>query len=135
MRGSIGVGFGIAALFAAGVVAVALFGDHQSWFVRAAKANAARCLTVSPCSRLVANGKVMTKAPPPLIAASPCAKPVAWTEVTAISSGPTKIVLTCSDGAAYLYHMGTLAGREAGGEQWIACKDASCRAEAAWFGR
>jgi len=133
MRGSVGVGFGIAALFATGVVAVTLFGDHQSWFVRAAQGNAARCLTASPCPRLEAAGKVVMNAPPPLSAASPCAKPGAWDEVKAVSNGQTRIVLTCIDGKAYLYHMGRLAGREAGREQWAKCADATCRAEAAWF--
>ena len=133
MRGSVGVGFGIAALFAAGVVVVALFGNHQSWFVRAAEENAVRCLTASPCPRIDVAGKVVMNAPPPLTAASACAKPNAWQEVKAISNGPTKIVLTCTDGKAYLYHMGKLAGRAAGGEQWAACAEATCAGEIGLF--
>lgn len=133
MNSSVRLGFGIAALFAAGVIVVALFGNHQSWFVRAARDNAVRCLTVSPCPRLDAYGTVVMNAPPPLTAANRCAKPQAWAEVKAASNGPTRIVVTCIDRQAYLYHMGKLAGRNAGNEQWAACKEADCRVEAAWF--
>jgi hypothetical protein len=132
MRGSVGVGVGIAALFAAGVVAVTLLGNHQSWFVRAAQGNAVRCLTVSPCVRIDAQSAMMKNAPLPLPKDSRCAKPKAWAEVKAVSNGQTKIVVLCADGSQpYLYHMGRLSGGEAGAEQWLACRTAGCSAEIA----
>jgi len=129
---SVGLLVGIAALFAVGVVAVALFGDHQSWFVRAAQGNAARCLTASPCVRIDAHGAIVKNAPPPLPKDSRCAKPKAWAELKAVSNGQTKIVVLCVDGnQPYLYHMGRLSGGEAGAEQWLACRTAGCSAEIA----
>jgi hypothetical protein len=132
MGGSVRLGFGIAALFAAGVVAVSVFGNHDSWFLRAAKDNAVRCLTASACPRLDTTGEVALTAHPPLTKDSRCAKPKGWAEVKAASNGQTKIVVLCTDGSqAYLYHMGRLTGGEAGQEQWLACRTAGCPAELA----
>jgi hypothetical protein len=126
MTRSAGLGFGIAALFAAGVVAVSVFGRHDSWFARAAADNAARCLTAVSCPMIDGNGAV-AKAPPPLTAASACAQARAWHDVPV---GPGRIIIRCADrGRSYLYHMGRLTGSGAGVEQWTACGDSGCAAE------
>jgi hypothetical protein len=131
MQNSIRLGFGIAALFAAGVFVVSVFGNHDSWFVRAAKDNAVRCLTASVCPRLDTTGAVVTTRPP-LANDSRCAKPKGWAEVKAASNGQTKIVVICADGnQSYLYHMGRLTGSDAGAEQWLACRTSGCSAEIA----
>lgn len=124
MQGTVRVGFGIAALFAAGVIVVAMFGNHQSWFVRAAQANAVRCLTEAPCARIESGG--VKAAPAPLAAASPCAKPENWQPVDSVG----KIVVICRDGTkAYLYHLGKLRGEAGGNEQWMACAEPTCQHE------
>ncbi len=128
MNNSVRLGFGIAALFAVGVFVVSVFGNHQSWFVRAAQANAVQCMTASSCPRIDAKGAI-TNARPPLSPTSPCAKPHAWTEVKAVSNGQTRLVLTCTDGRAFLYHMGRLAGPVGGTEQWMACAEPQCGGE------
>ncbi|GAA0556635.1 hypothetical protein [Rhizomicrobium electricum] len=129
MHGSVRLGFGIAALLAAGVFVVKVFGNHESWFVRAAQANAVRCLTQSSCPRLDNTGAAVDVRPP-LAKDSRCAKTKAWAEVKAVSNGQTKIVLLCTEGnQPYLYHMGRLSGGEAGSEQWLACRTAGCSAE------
>jgi hypothetical protein len=129
MHGSVRLGFGIAALLAAGVFVVKVFGNHESWFVRAAQSNAVRCLTQSSCPRLDMTGAAVTVRPP-LTKDSRCAKPKAWAEMKALSNGQTKVVVLCVDGnQPYLYHMGRLSGGEAGAEQWMACRTAGCSAE------
>ncbi len=131
MQGSVRTGFIIAALVAAGFLAFSVFGTrHESWFVRAAQQNAVRCLTQSPCPRFTAQGSVLPKAPP-LASGSPCAQRAAWRQLKSDSNGQTSIVLTCTDGSTYLYHMGVLAGRKAGNEQWMRCSGAVCAAEVA----
>jgi hypothetical protein len=128
MRGTVRVGFGIAVLFAAGVIVVAMFGNHDSWFVRAAGANAVHCLTEAPCARIDAGGTIVNAAPPPLTAASRCAKRSAWEEVPRLGIG--KIVVICRDGGrAYLYHLGKLRRDVGGNEQWMACADPACTRE------
>lgn len=131
MQGPARFGFGIAALFAAGVAAVYLFGDHESWFVRAARDNAVRCLTQSPCAEVIDANIVRFAVKPPLGAGSLCAKGENWKPLGKAPGGP--ILLSCTDGRAYLYHMGKLTGREAGNEQWTVCGEASCKAEAKLF--
>jgi hypothetical protein len=129
MHGSIRLGFGIAALLAAGVFVVKVFGNHESWFVRAAQANAVRCLTEASCPRLDNTGAAVTVRAP-LTRDSRCAKTNGWAEVKAVSNGQTRIVLLCVDGnQPYLYHMGRLSGGDAGAEQWLACRTAGCSAE------
>jgi hypothetical protein len=131
MTGSARLGFVIAALVAAAFLAFSFFGTrHESWFVRAAQDNAVRCLTKSPCPSLTVKGGIARAARPPLSATSICAKPQSWQQLKSASNGQTRIVLTCTDGATYLYHMGTLPGRAAGNEQWMVCGDANCGAEA-----
>ena len=136
MRGSVRLGMGIAALFAAGVLVVRLFGGHtESYFVRAAQENAVRCLTGhAPCLRL--DDAAVRKVPPPLTAASACANPNAWKEVRAVSNGQSQIMVSCTEGArTFFYHMGRLARAEAGNEQWAACDGADCSAEIRLFAR
>jgi hypothetical protein len=127
MSGSVRLGFGIAALFAVGVFVVWVFGNHDSWFVRAARSNAARCLTQTSCTRVDARGAIETAAPLPLPKASRCAKPENWHDRKA--AGMVRITITCSDGRSYLYHMGKIARAEAGAEQWAACAEPDCAAE------
>ncbi len=130
MQGSVRLGFWIAAVIAAVVLAFSFFGTrHESWFVRAAQQNAVRCLTQSPCPQLTAKGVLVAEARPPLDAASVCARRENWQQLKSASDGQTRIVLTCTDGAAYLYHMGSLAGRKGGAEQWMRCARPSCEAE------
>ena len=134
MSNSIRLGFMIAALFAAAVLGYSFFGTrHESWFVRAAQGNAVRCLTKTPCTALTIDGVMTAKAPPPLASTSPCASPDAWRQLKTVSNGQTRIVLTCSDGTTYLYHMGTLKGRDAGNEQWMRCGGSGCEAEGRLF--
>jgi hypothetical protein len=133
VRSTTVLGIAIAALFAAGVLAVTLFGRHDDWFLRAAQDNAVRCLARSPCPRLAGGGSVTFAAPPPLTAASSCANPRAWQAVEGASGA--RIVVRCRDGVTYLYHMGRLAGRQAGAEQWVVCADPQCRRESALFDR
>lgn len=134
MQASTRLGFGIAVLFAAGVLAFSFFGTrHESWFVRAAQDNAVRCLTTATCTALSAQGAITAKARPPLTSASTCAKRENWQQLKAVSNGQTRIVLTCTDGSTWLYHMGTLSGRNAGNEQWMRCGEATCGAEAKLF--
>lgn len=134
MASSTRLGLIVAAVVAAGFLAISFFGTrHESWFVRAAQDNAVRCLTVSPCTSLTAQGGITPNASPPLAAASACAKPHIWRQLKTVSNGQTRIVLTCTDGATWLYHMGTLPGRNAGNEQWMRCGEASCAAEATLF--
>ena len=129
MKASFSFGFGIAALFAAGVFVVSVFGNHEYWFVRAARENAVRCLTGASCPRLDNTGAIVTMKPP-LNKDSRCAKPGAWAEVKAASNGQTRIVILCADGVQpYLYHMGRLNGGGASQEQWLACRTADCSAE------
>jgi hypothetical protein len=129
MQGGARLGWGIAALLAAGVLVFYLTGGHsEGWFLRAARENAVRCLTKAPCTRMTARG-VIVPAAPPLSAASRCARPDAWKPVRAVAGVRTRIVLRCSDGQAYLYHMGTLPGRNAGNAQWMACAQPSCGGE------
>lgn len=131
MQASTRLGFLIAALVAAGFLAFSFFGTrHESWFVRAAQDNAIRCLTKSTCTRLTPDGGIIANARPPLSATSICARPQSWQQLKSVSNGQTRIVLTCADGVTYLYHMGTLPGRNAGNEQWMVCSRADCSAEA-----
>lgn len=124
MTGSTRLGFGIAALFAVGVFAVYLFGDHSNWFTRAAQGNAVRCLTQSACPRLTLEGPIVTSATPPLTAASRCAQAGNWHEMEG-----GHLTVSCTDGVTYLYHMGKSANPAAGEEQWMACETPDCRAE------
>jgi len=136
MRSSVRLGMGIAAVFAAGVLGVRLFGGHnESYFVRAAQESAVRCLTgQAPCLRL--DGATARKADAPLTAASACARPNGWKEVRAVSNGQSQIMISCTEGArTFFYHMGRLARTEAGNEQWAVCDGADCSAEVKWFGR
>ncbi len=131
MQSTTRLGFGIAALVAATFLALQLFGSkHESWFVHAAQDNAVRCLTKSTCTRLMADGGVLSNARPPLSTTSVCARRENWLQLKGVSNGQTKIVLTCADGGTWLYHMGTLQGRAAGNEQWMRCATATCAAEA-----
>lgn len=129
MTNSVRLGFGIAALFAAGVFAVSLFGHHDDWFLRAARDGAVRCLTKSPCVRIDSGGVVVPSAPPPLAAASRCARPGNWRVVE--GDTPLKLLVTCTDGKTYLYHMGKIADPKAGAEQWMACAGTGCVREIA----
>jgi hypothetical protein len=134
MRNSIRLGFLIAALVAAAFLGFSFFGTrHENWFVRAAQDNAVRCLTKAACTRLMPGAAVLTNARPPLGETSNCAQPHKWQQLKSVSNGQTRIVLTCTDGATYLYHMGTLPGRNAGNEQWMTCTNASCETEARLF--
>lgn len=134
MTGSTRLGLLIAAMVAAGFLAFSFFGTrHESWFVRAAQDNAVRCLTASPCTSLTTQGAIIANARPPLRAASACAKAHRWQQLKGVSNGQTRIVLTCTDGATYLYHMGTLPGRAAGNEQWMRCGEAACVPESRHF--
>lgn len=135
MKSSVRLGFWIAALVAASFLAFQFFGTrHETWFVRAAQDNAVRCLTKSPCTRLMPDGGVLANARPPLGVSSVCARREHWLQLKGVSNGQTRIVLTCSDGATWLYHMGKLKGRNAGNEQWMRCGEATCAAEAKLFG-
>ena len=129
MTASARLGFGIAALFAAGVVVVAVFGRHDSWFARAASANAVRCLAETPCPMIDANGSVTTAAPP-LKRESVCASVGGWHDVPL---GTGRVAVTCTDTKTYLYHMGRLNGPDAGAEQWTTCGDSTCAAEIAYL--
>ncbi len=134
MTSSARLGLLIAALVTAGFLAFSFFGTrHESWFVRAAQDNAVRCLTKSACTSLTAQGGIAANARPPAPPSSACAKRENWQQLKSVSNGQTRIVLTCSDGATYLYHMGTLPGRDAGNEQWLRCGQANCLAEAKLF--
>jgi hypothetical protein len=130
MSGSTRVGLAIAALVALGFLGFSFFGTrHESWFVRAAQHNAVRCLTKAACTRLIPGGGIITKARPPLGEFSACARRENWQQLKSTSNGQTRIVLTCTDSATYLYHMGTLPGRAAGNEQWMQCAQPSCESE------
>lgn len=134
MKGSVRLGLWIAVLFAGGVIAVNLFGSHESWFVRAAQDNAVRCLTETPCARMEAGGAITAKAKPPLGRDSLCAKQKNWKQLEGVSNGQTSIVLTCTDGRTYLYHFGALRTRKnSGPEQWVICADTTCRDQAKVF--
>ncbi len=129
MQASTRLGFGIAALFAAGVFVVYLFGDHSSWFTRAAQGNAVRCMTEQACPRLTLQGPIVTSATPPLTTSSRCAKAQNWHEVKGVPNALTRLTVTCSDGDTYLYHMGKLANPAAANEQWMVCAEPDCKAE------
>jgi hypothetical protein len=135
VKGSTRLGFGIASLFAGGVIAFSLFSDkHESWFVRAAQDGAIRCLTGTACTQMDAAGAVTAKAKPPLGTDSVCAERKGWKELQGVSNGQTSIVVTCTEGRTFLYHFGALKNRkDAGPEQWMACAEASCRDEAKLF--
>lgn len=131
MQGSVRLGFWIAAVIATIVLGYYFFGTrHEGWFIRAAQDNAVRCLTKSPCTRLMPGGGLISNARPPLGEASVCARRENWHQLQAASNRQTSIVLTCTDGTAYLYHMGALSGRQGGAEQWMHCSDSSCESEA-----
>jgi hypothetical protein len=130
MNGSIRLGFGIAVLFAAGVFAVSIFGKHDDWFLRAARANAVRCLTKMPCTRIDAKGATVNDAPPPLSPASACAKPENWQDAKAVTGGKPVFAVICRDGGkTYLYHLGRFEG--GGEEQWLVCATPGCVRETA----
>jgi len=127
MTGTVRAGFLIAAVLAAAYLGFSFFGTHhENWFVRVARENAVRCLTVSPCTSLTAQSGLIRNAPPPLSYASACAKPGNWQQLKGGSNDQARIILSCTDGASYLYHMGTLSGRDAGIEQWTVCGEPSC---------
>lgn len=127
MAGGMRTGFLIAALVAAAFLGFSFFGTrHENWFLRAAQENAVRCLTKSPCTSLTAQSGIVPNARPPLSYASACAKPGDWQQLKSVSNDKTRIVLTCTDKMTFLYHMGTLPGRDAGIEQWTVCEDRSC---------
>ncbi|GAA0537846.1 hypothetical protein FHS83_003503 [Rhizomicrobium palustre] len=128
MRGSAGLGLAIAAIAAAGVFGVTLFGDKPAtWFERAAQAGAVRCLTGASCVQVTGEGKAVKPARPALSADSRCAKKKNW---HARSSLLVPIVM-CTDERSYLYHMGRFEG--AGAEQWMLCAKPDCAREAALF--
>jgi len=124
MRASTGLGFAIAALLACGVLGFSVFGDrHEDWMVRAAQSEAVRCLTNSSCTRIDAAGAVVRGAPPK----GACSKPSQWHAVLDAKKRVVPFVVICTDGAAYLFHMGKF--RDAGQAQAMVCAEASCRAE------
>lgn len=128
MQKSIRLGFGIAVLFAAGVVAVSVFGRHDSWFLRAGQGNAVRCLVQSPCVQVIDHDTAKLAETVPLAASSPCGQGKNWHKVS--GAPEIRLLLICRDGAkSYLYHMGRLKGREAGAEQWMRCAETGCKAE------
>ncbi len=130
MRASTGLGFAIAALVACAVLGFWLFGDrHEDWFLRAAKDGAVRCLTAGACTRIGAQGEVVRAAPP--VAGSVCAKPSDWHAVMSEKKHAVPFLVTCRDGAAYLFHMGKF--RAAGQAQWMVCAEATCRTEVRLF--
>lgn len=134
MQGSVRLGFLIAAFVALAFLGFSFFGTrHENWFVRAAQDSAVRCLTKSSCISLAAQGGIVAHTRPPLASASLCARRENWQQLKSVSNGQTRIVLTCTDGPTWLYHMGTLSGRNAGNEQWMRCREATCTAEAKAF--
>lgn len=126
MRGSLGLGFGIAVVFAASVFLLSLFGKQDSWMEQAAKEAAVRCLTKGPCARLEAKG-VRLPEKPPLTANSHCASRRHW---QALASGHA-LLATCTDKETYLYHMGHYPN--GGQEQWMICAKPDCGQEAVLF--
>jgi len=133
MRTSTGLGFGIAALAAAGVLAVYLFGSgREDWMSRAAQQEAVRCLTSGPCVQIDAHGWVVRQARAPLTTDSGCAARKNWRAVPGGKPGGP-LLLICRDGASYLFHLGALSGRDAGSAQWLRCAEESCAREMALF--
>lgn len=133
MRTSTGLGFGIAALAAAGVLALYLFGSgREDWMSRAAQQEAVRCLTSGPCVEIDAHGWVVRQAQAPLTSGSVCAVRKNWRAVPDDKPGKS-LLLTCRDGAGYLFHMGALPGRDAGGAQWLRCAEETCKTETRVF--
>lgn len=134
MTGRSRLGMPIAVLFV--VLAIGYWfygGGSEGWFVRTAQQNAVRCLSRSPCTFLTAEGKIVPAARPPLASGDACADTKNWRQLKPVSNGRTPIVLTCTGAGTYLYHLGKLAGRDAGNEQWMRCADSSCAAEAKQF--
>lgn len=127
MRDTLALGFGIAVLFAAGVFAVSVFGRHDDWFLRAARANAVHCLTKGPCTRIDRKGAILKDVPPPLSPASACAKPENWSDAKAAQGKPLFAVVCRDGGKTYLYHLGRFGG--GGDEQWMVCATATCGKE------
>lgn len=127
MRNSVYLGFGIAAAIAAAVYLITVFGGAgQGWMEQAAAQAAIRCLTKGPCTELSLHGP-RTGAKPPLSSDSPCAARKDWQPVKAAKA----MLVTCTDKASYLYHMGAYPGADA--EQWMLCTKAGCAKEAALF--
>lgn len=122
------MGFGIAALAAAGVFAMTVFGSgHGDWMLRAAQQQAVRCLTSAACVEVTGEGKAVTHSRPPISPDSRCARKKNWHARASVLVQ----VVTCSGERTYLYHMGRFDG--AGTEQWMVCAKPDCAREAAIF--
>lgn len=128
MRASTGLGFAIAALLACLVLGFSVFGDrHEDWLVRAAQSEAVRCLSDAACPRMDARGEVVRGVPPKGV----CAKASRWHAVLDAKKRPMPFVVTCTDGASYLFHMGKF--RDGGQAQWMICAEDTCAKEVRLF--
>ena len=132
MRASTSLGFAIAVLVAWVVFGLWLFGDRaDDWMLRAAQNQAARCLTEGGCVHIDARGGVAGSAV--LATHSVCGKPQNWHPVMSAKNRAVPFVVTCTDGATYLFHIGKF--RDAGAAQWVVCAAPGCAAEVRMFAR
>jgi hypothetical protein len=131
MQNSVGrSGLLMAGLLVAAFLAYVVLGNrHESWFLQVARESAVRCLTGPRCAFLAADGRIIPATAPRLSSGSACARPEAWRQLEEKSAASQRIVLTCTDGKTYLYHIGKIGRPEAGSEQWTTCAEPSCVTE------
>jgi len=132
MRSTTGLGFGIAALVAAGVFAFWIFAGHQGgWFARAVQDQAARCFRGSmPCVRFAPQEETRilsyTSNQPP---AGVCRARSDWQALDAPKPGHDLFAF-CRAGATYLFHAGAIASLHTQAAQWTVCAKPDCAEEA-----
>lgn len=126
MQGSVRLGFTIAALVACAVLGLSLFGDrHEDWLLRAAQDAAVRCAREGACKQIDGRGEMLQSTP--RIARGVCTQRSGWHAVMPDKKHAVPFVVTCTDGASYLFHIGKF--RDAGEAQVMVCAETMCRRE------
>jgi len=125
----------VAVVLLLGFLVVLYSRQNESWFVQAARGGAVRCLTSTSCVFLAPDGGIARPRVAPLGASGACAKAAAWSQVEHNPGHHPRIILACTEGRTYLYHMGTIGRSDAGSEQWTNCSGASCDSALLLFDR